>query len=57
MPAAKLDRKFEIRERYNLEPHGPKRKARQFDLTSLVWFEPELWSGVSGDGHKDSQRG
>jgi hypothetical protein len=27
-----------------------KNKARQFDLTSLFWFEPELWSGVSGGG-------
>jgi len=33
-----------------------KRKARQWELTSLFWFEPELCSGKSGGGHKESQR-
>jgi hypothetical protein len=35
---------------------GPKRKARQNQLTSLFGFEPGCNSGVSGGGHQDSQQ-
>jgi hypothetical protein len=35
MPAAKLDRKFEIRERYNLEKFQDKSSFHYFDPTAM----------------------